>query len=110
MTAERKNTVKAVTFRKNAFAADFEITEVDDDNFIRGLRCKVCTTHLEAIRLESGRRNYRGAVLTALLNYVEGVKGAHRHNILQHVKAGGLHEWAKTTKGGLIENLADPKT
>ena len=35
-------------------------------------------------------------MLQGLLNFVDGVKGAHRGNFIRHIKAGGLHDWAKT--------------
>jgi hypothetical protein len=85
---------------KASYAEDFEIVEVDDDGYILSIKCKVCTEYLGEIRREIKRRGWRGAVYEGLTKYVDGVKGAHRGNILCHVKDGGLHQWAKTTKGG----------
>ena len=63
---------------------------------LRGLHCKICSEHIEAIRLESARRGgTRGAAFKNLLSYVDGVDSAHKGNLVKHVKSGSLHAWAK---------------
>ena len=37
--------------------------------------------------------------MNAVLNFADGVDGAHKSNILGHSISGGLHNWAKTKYG-----------
>ena len=73
---------------------DFEI-EVDDEVDVISLKCKVCCVNINEIRKEAKARNIRGNVLNMLLNLVDGVNGAHNGNAMRHIKAGGLHDWAR---------------
>ena len=80
---------------------DFEI-EVDGEDDVISLKCKVCSVNINEVRKEAKARNIRGNVLNGLLNLVDGVNGAHKGNIMRHVKADGLHDWAGkkfSTKG-----------
>ena len=52
--------------------------------------------HSPYLRNKERSKNIRGNVLQGLLNFVDGVKGSHRGNFMRHIKAGGLHDWAKT--------------
>ena len=72
------------------------VKAVDDKDNIARVRCKVCTSHINVIRQEAKRKGLRGNVLDGVLNYVDGVDGAHKSNIMRHTKSGGLHDWAKT--------------
>ena len=57
--------------------------------------CKICTVHLQQIRVEARKRNLRGEVLNSLLKYADGINSAHKGNVEKHIRSGGLHDWAK---------------
>ena len=67
----------------------FSNVDVDDEGNIARVRCKVCTPHINVIRQEAKRKGLRGNVLDGVLNYVDGVDGAHKSNIMRHTKSGG---------------------
>ena len=83
-------------YTKNNFKVDFDY-EVDENDDLSVLKCKVCTTYLGEIRKEARIRNIRGNVLDGILNYTDGVKYIHKGNFDKHVKSGSLHSWAKST-------------
>ena len=91
---KKKNTVSLKTFQKWDCHNDFE-AEVDDDNCISKLKCKICYTYASQIKEEARKRGLRGQVLSSVLSYAEGVTYIHKNNVSSHVKSGGLHSWAK---------------
>ena len=94
--SKKKDTVSKKTFMKWDGSEDFDI-EIDENQDVLEVRCKICTTYLHDIRREARSRDIKGSVLKSLLNYVDGVRGAHKGNFMRHIKTGGLHEWAKHT-------------
>lgn len=91
---KKKETVSKKTFKKWSCSDDFDIELDDDDNVIK-VTCKICVQYLQQIRVEARARDLRGSVLDSLLKYADGVKSAHKGNIEKHTKSGGLHDWAK---------------
>ena len=96
---KKPNTVSEKTFKTWGNQEDFDV-DVDVDGNVTKLRCKVCTVHINVIRQEANRRGLRGNVLNGVLNFVDGIEGAHKSNILRHTKADGLHNWAKSKYNG----------
>ena len=60
----------------------------------------MCIVHINVIRQEAKTRGLRGNVLNGVLNFVDGIDGAHKSNMLRHIKADGLHNWAKSKYNG----------
>ena len=83
------------TFLKWQHSADFD-HEVDENDDLSFLKCKVCTSYLREIRKEAWIRNIHGNVLDGILNYTDGVQYIHKSNFDKHVKSGSL-PWAKST-------------
>ena len=91
---KKKETVSKKTFNKWSCSDDFDI-EVDSDDNVVKVTCKICTQYLQQIRVEARARDLRGSVVDSLLRYADGVNLAHKGNIEKHTKSGGLHDWAK---------------
>ena len=96
---KKPNTISEKTFKTWENHEDFDL-DVDEDRIVTKLRCKVCTVHINVIRQEAKTRGLRGNVLNGVLNFVNGINGAHKSNILRHTKADGLHNWAKSKYNG----------
>ena len=75
---KKPDTVSEKTFKTWENHEDFDL-DVDEDGNVTKLRCKVCTVHIEA-----KTRGLRGNVLNGVLNFVDGIDGAHKSNILRH--------------------------
>ena len=73
------------TFLKWSNKDDFDF-EVDDNNNLILLKCKICTLHLTEIRKEARRRNICGPVLDSILNYTEGVQYIYKANLDKNCK------------------------
>ncbi|KAK6178299.1 hypothetical protein SNE40_013101 [Patella caerulea] len=110
MSVPKESTVKKGTFLKWSFNSDFTIVEETNDSTIKKIKCDVCEKHLIEIRREAAKRNIKGFVLKGVLNYADGVSYVHKGNILRHIKAGGLHDWAKRTFYGNPELSPVPST
>ena len=67
----------------------------DEDNIIK-LACKVCSTYLQQIRVEVRKKSMRWWTLESLLKY-DGVSYAHKRNVDNHVKSNSLYDWVKKT-------------
>ena len=91
---KKKETVSKKTFLTWSCHADFDY-EVDADNNVIKLTCKICVNNIQQIRVEAKHRGLRGSVLDSLLKYADGIDHAHKGNVYKHVKSGGLHDWAK---------------
>ena len=96
---KKLNTVPEKTFKTWENHEDFDLDVVEDANVTK-LRCKVCTVHNNVIRQEAKTRGLRGNVMNGVLNFVDGIDGAHKSNILRHTRADGLHNWAKSKYNG----------
>ena len=98
---KKPNTVSEKTFKTWGNHEDFDL-DVDEDINVTKLCCKVCTVHINVIRQDAKTRGLRGNVLNGVLNFVDGIDGAHKSNILRHTRADGLHNCAKSkyTGGG----------
>ena len=107
MASEPKK--KKETFLEWKGREDFDY-EVDEDDDIVLVKCKICTVYINEIGKEGNARNIRGNVLTGLLNLVDGVNGAHKGNFLQHIKANGLHDWAKKKFTKTSNEVVDAET
>ena len=94
--ASKWNTVSTKTFLKWSNNDDFDF-EVDNNNDLTLLICKICTVHLTEIRREARKHNICGPVLDCILNYTEGVQYIHKANFDKHCKAESLYTWAKKT-------------
>ena len=106
---KKNETVSKKTFLKWEGREDFDY-EVDEDDDIVLLKCKICTVYINEIRKEAKARNIRGNVLTGLLNFVDGVNGAHKGNFLRHIKANGLHDWEKKKFTKTSNEVVDAET
>ena len=106
---KKKATVSKKSFLKWKGREDFDY-EVDEDDNIVLLKYKICTMYINEIRKEGKARNIRGNVLTGLLNFVDGVNGAHKGNFLRHIKANGLHDWAKKNFTKSSNEVVDAET
>jgi hypothetical protein len=60
--------------------------------------CKLCTKHVDTIR--AAARTAKGASAQAALNYVKGVKAAHKNNMMKHVES-SLHQLAVLKEQGV---------
>ncbi|KAK6171748.1 hypothetical protein SNE40_018183 [Patella caerulea] len=89
-----EETVSLKTFKSWDFHGDFNF-EVNEENKIRQLTCKICTYNIAGIRREAKRRGISGTVLNGIINYVDGVTYIHKSNVSRHVASGSLHDWAK---------------
>ena len=47
------------------------------------------------IRTEARSHNLCGQILDSILSYVGGIIIVNKANVYNHIKAGGLHDWAK---------------
>lgn len=95
---KKSNTVSKKTFDTWEYHDEFDV-DVDESGNVVKLRCKVCTININNIRREAASRNLRGNVIKGVLNFVDGVDGAHKSNFLRHIKSGGLHSWARGKYG-----------
>ena len=93
---KKKDTVSKNPFIKWDGYEDFD-AEFDDDGDVILLKCKICTVNINEIRKEAKTRNIRGNVLQGLLNFVDGVKGAHIGNFMRHLKLVGCMIGRKQT-------------
>ena len=59
------------------------------------LKYKICRKDTAQIRTEARSHNVSGLILDSILSYVDGVTFVHKVNVHNHVKAGGLYDWAK---------------
>ena len=107
-SSSKRNSVKKTTFLKWSKNEDFDY-EVDDDDYLTILKCKICTIHLAAIRQEAKTRGIRGTALKSLLTYTEGVSYIHKSNFDKHVKSGSLHDFARTLAGSASSSARLPK-
>ena len=99
----KKETVTKKHFLKWNSYENFDY-EVDEEDNIFKLTCKVCCTHLQQIRVETRKRNVCGTALDSLLKYADGISYAHKGNVDKYVKSGGLHDQVKQKfQGNLTE-------
>ena len=90
----KKKLLPKKTFPKWNSHEDFDYEVDEEDNIIK-LTCKVCCTHLQQIRVKARKRNVCRTALDSLLKYEDGISYAHKGDVDKHVKSGGLHDWAK---------------
>ena len=94
--ASKQNTVSKKTFLEWSNNDDFDF-DVDINNDLTFLKCKICTVHLAEIRREERKHNIREPVLDGILNYTDSVHYIHNANFHKYYKAGSLQGWAKKT-------------
>ena len=90
----KKETITKKNFLKWNSYENFDYEVDEKDNIIK-LKCKVCCTNLQQIRVQTRKRNVRGTALDSLLKYADGISYAHKGNVDKHVKSGGFHDCAK---------------
>ena len=90
------------TFLKWDCSDDF-IADFGTDGDIILLKCEICRKHTVQIWTKAWLHNLRDPILDSILSYLDGKTYVHKANVYNHVKAGGLHDWAqKKNRNGLI--------
>ena len=90
---------RKILFQKKKFlkweCSDDFISDIATDSDITLLKCKICRKYTAQIKSKARWHNLHGQILDRILSHGESVTYIHKVNVYNHVKAGGLHNWAK---------------
>lgn len=105
-----KDKVKECTFKKWAFAGDFN-TKVENGVVVAAL-CKFCSAvEYNKYFCEIKRRGFKGQVLKSMLSYRKEVTYIHHKTLARHVgDANSIHNWCKKNIVGAVKETQDEPT
>ena len=81
-------------FLKCECSDDF-ISDIATDGDITLPKCKICRKYTAQIKSKAQWHNLHDQILDRILSHADSVTYVNKVNVYNHVKAGGLHDWAK---------------